>query len=232
MRCRALDGGWGLVAVAAVAAGVMAAGSTSATVEVRGSLEGAPEGATVEVALVRAPTLYELFAAVLNDDSGGLYTVEATVQAVDGRYALEVADPGVRWVRVRGFGTASLARLLVGPETDTLLPPLEFQRRAFCTLTLEGPTSAWIVRGESPGDLGYSRSWTTWPPLRRLEAGRKTRYEFEAGRTAPIRPALVASSCPSRSALPAMNRRWLSASPAPTLRWSCDDRLSRSSRVY
>ena len=185
MRCHALDGGWGRVAVAAVAAGVMAAGSTSATVEVRGSLEGAPEGATVEVALVRAPTLYELFAAVLNDDPGGLYTVEATVQAVDGRYALEVADPGVRWVRVRGFGAASLARLLVGPETDTLLPPLEFQRRAFCTLTLEGPTSAWIVRGESPGDLGYSRSWTTWPPLRRLEAGRKTRYEFEAGRTAP-----------------------------------------------
>ena len=187
MPCRALDGGWGLVAVAALAAGVLAAGSASATVEVRGSLEGAPEGATVEIALVRAPLLYDLLASVLSDDPTGLYPVETTVQALDGRFALKVVEPGAHWITVRSAGSTPRGYFLVGPETDTLLPPLQSDRSASCAVTLAAPEVAWVVSGRSLVDLRFSRLWGTWPPVRRLEAGRTTRLEFRAwGSSVPL----------------------------------------------
>ncbi len=63
-----------------------------------------------------------------------------------------------------------------------LLPPIESARIASCTLKLVTPGSAWVVAGRSLRDLRFSRSWNTWPPLRRLEEGKASRYEFEAER--------------------------------------------------
>ena len=182
MRYRVLNGGCSVAAATGLVAASLAAGVASASVEVRGSIEGLPDGASAEVSLVSAPPLYDLLAAVLADDPSGLYPVEATVQAQDGRFTFEVAELGVRWVRVRRGGSASEALLLVGPETDMLLPPIESARIASCTLKLVTPGSAWVVAGRSLRDLRFSRSWNTWPPLRRLEEGRASRYEFEAER--------------------------------------------------
>ena len=182
MRYRVLNGGCSVAAATGLVAASLAAGVASASVEVRGSIEGLPDGASAEVFLVSVPPLYDLLAAVLRDDPSGLYPVEAVVQAQDGRFTFEVAELGVRWVRVRRGGSASEALLLVGPETDMLLPPIESAGSAFCTLKLVTPGSAWVVAGRSLRDLRFSRSWNTWPPLRRLEAGRASRYEFEAGR--------------------------------------------------
>ena len=180
MRYRVLNGGCSVAAATGLMAASLAAGVASASVEVRGSIEGLPDGASAEVSLVSAPPLYDLLAAVLADDPSGLYPVEATVQAQDGRFTFEVAELGVRWVRVRRGGSASEALLLVGPETDMLLPPIESARTAFCTLKLVTPGSAWVVAGRSLRDLRFSRSWNTWPPLRRLEEGKATALEFRA----------------------------------------------------
>ena len=182
MRYRVLNGGCSVAAATGLVAASLVAGVASASVEVRGSIEGLPDGASAEVSLVSAPPLYDLLAAVLADDPSGLYPVQATVQAQDGRFAFEVAELGVRWVRVRRGGSASEALLLVGPETDMLLPPIEAARTASCTLKLVTPGSAWVVAGRSLRDLRFSRSWNTWPPLRRLEEGKASRYEFEAER--------------------------------------------------
>lgn len=169
------------LAAASLVAGLFWSGRASASIEVRGSVEGA--GAeSVEVALITARPLYELLAAVLADDPAGLFPVESTVRTVDGRFAFESAEPDVRWVRVRRSGSVDKALLVVGPRTDTLLRPLHASRGASCTLSLLTPGSAWVVAGRSPRDLRYSRSWSTWPPLRRLEAGRATGYGFDAGR--------------------------------------------------
>ncbi len=180
MQRRVLDS-IGFLAAMGLAAGLSWAGRASASVEVRGSVEGAG-AASAEVILVAARPLYDLLAAVLADDPAGLYPVETTLRAVDGRFAFESAEPDVRWVAVRRGGSVDKALLLVGPQTDTLLRPLPAGRDAFCTLSLVTPGSAWVVAGRSLRDLRYSRSWNTWPPLRRLEAGRATRYEFDAGR--------------------------------------------------
>ncbi len=138
MRYRVLNGGCSVAVATGLVAASLAAGVASASVEVRGSIEGLPGGASAEVSLVSAPPLYDLLAAVLADDPSGLYTVEATVQAQDGRFTFEVDEPGARWVTVRSAGSTPRGYLLVGPETDT------------------------------------------WPPVRRLEAGRATRLEFRA----------------------------------------------------
>ena len=182
MRYRVLNGGCSMAAATGLVTASLAAGVATASVEVRGSIEGLPDGASVEVSLVPAPPLYDLLSAVLGDDPVGLYPVEAAVQALDGRFAFEVDEPGAHWVRVGQRGSASKALLLVGPETDTLLPPVEFGRSSFCTLTLVAPVSAWVMAGRSPRGLRFSSRWSTWPPLRGIEAGKAVRYEFEAGR--------------------------------------------------
>lgn len=183
MRCRALDGVRYRVAATSLTAGLLSVAGAGASVEVRGTIEGQPNGRPLEVSLVRAPTLYELLSAVLRDEPDGFRAAEATVPVSDGRFVLDVAEPGARWVRVQGGGTAPRTYLLVGPETDTLLPPLELGNTASCSLRLVEPGSAWVARGRSLRDLRFSRSWSMWPPLRRLQAGRATRYEFEAGRS-------------------------------------------------
>ena len=180
MQRRVLDR-IGFLAAAGVAAGLIWAGRASASVEVRGSIEGAG-AASAEVTLLTARPLYDLLAAVLADDPAGLFPVESTVRTVDGRFAFEGAEPDVRWVRVRRGGSVDKALLVVGPQTDTLLRPLQASRGASCTLSLLTPGSAWVVAGRSPRDLRYSRSWNTWPRLNRLEAGGATRYGFDAGR--------------------------------------------------
>ena len=183
MRCRALDGVRNRVAVASLAAGILSVAGAGASVEVRGSIQGRPDVGPLEVSLVPAPTLYELLSRVLRDEAGGFHAAEAMVPVSDGRFVLDVAEPGVRWVRVQGAGTAPRTYLLVGPETHTLLPPLELGNTASCSLTLVEPGSAWVATGRSLRDLRFSRSWSMWPPLRRLQAGRTTSYEFEAGRS-------------------------------------------------
>ncbi len=180
MQRRVLDS-IGFLAAAGVASGLIWAGRASASVEVRGSIEGAG-AASAEVTLLTARPLYDLLAAVLADDPAGLFPVESTVRTVDGRFAFESAEPDVRWVRVRRGGSVDKALLVVGPQTDTLLRPLQASRGASCTLNLLTPGSAWVVADRSPRDLRYSRSWNTWPPLNRLEAGGATRYGFDAGR--------------------------------------------------
>lgn len=183
MRCRALDGVRYRVAAASLAAGLLSAAGAGASVEVRGSIKGQPDAGPLEVSLVPAPSLYELLDTVLRDESGGFPASEVTVQASDGRFVLEVAEPGVRWVRVQGASMTPRTYLLVGPETDTLLPPLELGNTASCSLTLVEPESAWVARGRSLRDLRLSRAWSRWPPLRRLQAGKAARYEFDAGRS-------------------------------------------------
>ena len=183
MRCRALDGVRYRIAATSLAAGLLAAAGTEASVEVRGSIEGQPGTGPLEVSLVRAPTLYELLNTVLLDEPGGFRAAETTVPVSDGRFVLDVAQPGVHWVRVQGGGTAPRTYLLAGPETHTLLPSLELGNTASCSLTLVEPESAWVARGRSLRDLRLSRSWSMWPLLRRLQAGRTTSYEFEAGRS-------------------------------------------------
>ena len=183
MRCRAFDRVCYRVAATSLAAGLLSVAGAGASVEVRGSIEGRPGVGPLEVSLVPAPTLYELLSAVLRDEPDGFGAAEATVPVSDGRFVLDVAEPGVRWVRVQGGGMTPRTYLLVGPETHTLLPPLELGNTASCSLTLVEPESAWVVRGRSLRDLRFSRSWSMWPPLRRLQAGRATRYKFEAGRS-------------------------------------------------
>ena len=182
MRCNVLGGFRTRVAAAGLAAAVLAAVGASASVEVHGSIGDSADVGPIQVSLVPAPTLHELFSAVLNDDPGGLYPVEATADVVDGRFALEVAEPGVHWMRVRSANAGEMAFLLVGPETDTLLPSRDLERPAFCTVSLKTPASAWIVRGRSLRDFGYPRSWTAWPLIRRIEAGTTVRHEFRGGR--------------------------------------------------
>lgn len=183
MRCRALDGVRCRVAATSLAAGLLWVAGAGASVEVRGSIQGRPDVGPLDVSLVRAPTLNELLSTVLRGEPGGFHPAETTVPVSDGRFVLNVAEPGVRWVRVQGPGTSPRTYLLVGPETDTLLQPLELGNTASCSLRLVAPGSAWVARGRSLRDLRFSRSWSMWPPLRRLEAGRATRYEFEAGRS-------------------------------------------------
>lgn len=183
MRCRGLDGVRCRVAATSLAAGLLWVAGAGASVEVRGSIQGRPDVGPLEVSLVRAPTLYELLSTVLRGEPGGFHPAETTVPASDGRFVLKVAEPGVRWVRVQGPGTSPRTYLLVGPETDTLLQPLELGNTASCSLRLVAPESAWVARGRSLRDLRMSRSWSMWPPLHRLQAGRATRYEFEAGRS-------------------------------------------------
>lgn len=183
MRCRALDGVRYRAVAVSLAAGLLAVAGAGAAVEVSGSIQGRPDAGPLEVSLVRAPTLYELLSTVLRDEPDGFHAAEVTVQTSGGRFAIQVAEPGVRWIRLQGPGTAPRTYLLVGPETHTLLPPLELGNTASCSLTLVAPGSAWVVRGRSLRDLRLSRSWSMWPPLRRLQAGRATSYEFEAGRS-------------------------------------------------
>jgi len=165
-----------------LAAGLLSVAGAGASVEVHGSIGESADVGPIQVSLVPAPSLYELFSAVLNDDVSGLYPVEATVDVVDGRFTFEVGEPGVRWVRVRSAGAGERAFLLVGPETNTLLPSHNLREPAFCTVSVKGPVSAWIVRGGSLRSLEYGRYWTEWPPIRRIEAGRPDRYEFAGGR--------------------------------------------------
>ena len=178
MRCNVLGGVRTRVAAAGMAAGMLAAAGASASVEVHGSIGDSADAGRAQVSLVPAPTLHELSSAVLNDDPGDLYPVEATVDVVDGSFALEVAEPGVRWIRVRRADAGEMAFLLVGPETDTLLPSRDLEKPAFCTVSLKAPGSAWIVRGGTLRDFGYPRSWTAWPSIRRIEAGTRVRHEF------------------------------------------------------
>ena len=183
MRCRALDGVLYRVAATSLAAGLVSVAVAGASVEVRGSIRGQSDAGPLDVSLVAAPALHELLNTVLRDEPSGFGAAEATVQASDGRFELEVAEPGVRWVRVQGPGTPPRTWLLVGPETDTLLPPLELAGTASCSLTLVEPESAWVARGRSLRDLRLPRAWSRWPPLRRLQAGKATRHEFDSGRS-------------------------------------------------
>ena len=185
MWCRVPDGIRSLAATSLVV-GTFSAGGVSASVEVRGSIDGPGFGSPVDIALVRAPSLYELLTAVLNDDSVGLYRVEATVQARNGRFSMRVGDPEVRWVTARRNEAAARAYLLVGPETDTLLPTLEFGKDAICTLTLTEPRSAWIASGQVLRGAVVAPSWRAWPPLRRLEAGAAGRFVLETGATLSV----------------------------------------------
>ena len=182
MRCNVFGGVRIRVAAAGLAAAMLAAAGASASVEVHGSIEGSAGVGPVQISVVPAPSYHELFSAILRDDASGLYPVEATVDVVDGRFAFEVGELGVRWIRVRSAGAGERALLLVGPETHTLVPSHDLKKLAFCTVSLKGPTSAWIVRGESLRDFGYERHWTDWPPIRRIEAGRPARHEFGGGR--------------------------------------------------
>ena len=182
MRCRALDGVLYRVAATSLA-GLLSVAVAGASVEVRGSIRGQSDAGPLDVSLVAAPTLHELLNTVLRDEPSGFGAAEATVQASDGRFELEVAESGVRWVRVQGPGTPPRTWLLVGPETHTLLPPLELAGTASCSLTLVEPESAWVARGRSLRDLRLPRAWSRWPPLRRLQAGKATRHEFDSGRS-------------------------------------------------
>ena len=196
MRCNVFGGVRTRVAAAGAAAAMLAAAGVSASVEVHGSIGDSADAGPVQVSLISAPSLRELFSALLNDDVNGLYPVEATVDVVDGRFTFEVAEPGVRWVRVRGSRSGERALLLVGPETNTLLPSHDLRELAFCKVSLKGPASAWIVRGGTlrgtpgPGwarSFGYGRYWTEWPPIRRIQAGTPGRYEFAGGRVVSSR---------------------------------------------
>ncbi|MCY3970932.1 MAG: carboxypeptidase regulatory-like domain-containing protein [Acidobacteria bacterium] len=178
MPRRVFEGVRNRLAATGLAAGLLAAAGASASVEVHGSIGQSADIGPIEASLVPAPSLYELFGAVLNDDVSRLYPVEATVDVVDGRFVFEVSEPGVRWVRVRSAVAGERAFLLVGPETDTLLPSHDLKKIAFCTVSLKTPASAWIVRGSTLRDFGYARSWTAWPLIRRIEAGRPLRHEF------------------------------------------------------
>ena len=178
MRCRALDGVGYRAVVVSLAAGLLAVAGASASVKVHGSIGQSADFGPIQVSLVPAPSLHELFSAVLNDDVSGLYPVEATVDVADGRFELEIAEPGVRWVRVRSSGAGERAFLVVGPETDTLLPSHDLKKVTSCSVSLKTPESAWIVRGGTLRDLGYARSWTAWPLIRRIEAGRPLRHEL------------------------------------------------------
>lgn len=182
MRCNVLGGVRTRVAAAGMAAGMLAAAGASASVEVHGSIRDSANVGPIQASLVPAPTLHGLFSAVLNDDLGGLYPIEATADVVDGRFVFEVTEPGVRWIRVRSANAGEMAFLLVGPETDTLLPSRDLEKLASCRVSLKTPASAWIVRGGSLRDFGYSRSWTVWPLIRRIEAGTTVRHEFGSGR--------------------------------------------------
>ena len=182
MRCNVFGGVLNRIAAAGLAAAMLAAAGASASVDVHGSIGDSADAGPVQVSLVPAPSLHELFSAVLNDDVGGLYPVEATVDVVDGRFVLQVAEPGVRWIRVRSAGAVERAFLLIGPETHTLLPSHDLKKPTFCTVSLETPASAWISRGESLRDFGYARNWTAWQLIRRIEAGRPVRHEFAGGR--------------------------------------------------
>ena len=182
MRCNVFGGVRTRVAAAGYAAAMLAAAGASASVEVHGSIGESADFGPTQAYLVPAPSLHELFSAVLNDDVSGLYPVEATAEVVDGRFVFEVDEPGVRWVRVRSAGAGERAFLLVGPETNTLLPSHNLRELAFCTVSVKGPVSAWIVRGGSLRSFEYGRYWTEWPPIRRIEAGRPDRYEFAGGR--------------------------------------------------
>ena len=182
MRCNVLAGVLTRVAATGMAAGMLAAAGASASVEVHGSIGDSADVGPIQASLVPAPTLHGLFSAVLDDDLGGLYPIEATADVVDGRFAFEVAEQGVRWIRVRSANAGEMAFLLVGPETDTLLPPRDLEKPASCRVSLKTPASAWIVRGGSLRDFGYSRSWTAWPLIRRIETGTTVRHDFGGGR--------------------------------------------------
>ncbi len=182
MRCNVFGGVLNRIAAAGLASAMLAAAGVSASVDVHGSIGDSADAGPVQVSLVPAPSLHELFSAVLDDDLNGLFPVEATVDVVDGRFVLQVAEPGVRWIRVRSAGAVERAFLLIGPETHTLLPSHDLKKPTFCTVSLETPASAWIVRGGSLRDFGYARSWTAWPFIRRVEAGRRVRHEFAGGR--------------------------------------------------
>lgn len=182
MQCNVFGDVRARVAAAGMAAGVLVAAGASASVEVHGSIGDSAEAGPVHVSLVPTPSLHELLSAVLKDDLSGLYSVEATADVVDGSFALEVAEPGVRWIRVRSANAGEMAFLLVGPETNTLLPSRDLEKTAFCTVSLKTPASAWIVRGGSLRDFGYTRSWTAWPLIRRIEVGTTVRHELGGGR--------------------------------------------------
>ncbi len=189
MRRNVFGGVLNRIVAAGLAAAMLAAAGASASVDVHGSIGDAADAGPVQVSLAPAPSLHELFSAVLNDDLNGLFPVEATVDVVNGRFTFEVDEPGVRWVRARSAGAGEWAFLLVGPETNTLLPPHDLKKLAFCTVSLKNPSSAWIVRGGSLRDFGHARSWTVWPPIRRIEAGRPARHEF-GGRIVSSRSGL------------------------------------------
>lgn len=178
MRCNVLAGVRAWVAASTLAAATLAAAGASASLEVHGSIGDSTGAGPVQVALTRAPSLHELLGAVLNDDPGGLYPVEAAAEVVDGRFTLEVAEPGVRWIGVRSVDAGERAFPLVGPQTDTLLPSRDLEELPSCTVALKAPASAWIVRGGSLRDLDHARRWTVWPLVRRIEAGRAVRHEF------------------------------------------------------
>lgn len=180
MRCRVTDR-VSFLAATSLLLGVLSAGGASGSVEVRGSINGAGGASPVEVALVTAPSLWELLSAVLDDDSAGLYPVEATAQARNGRFSLQIDEPDVRWVRVRRSGAATRAYLLVGPETDTMLPDLTFEEGVSCILTLTEPRRAWIAAGRGLRGAGVSPFWRPWPPLRRLDAGAAIRLDPGSG---------------------------------------------------
>jgi len=185
MRCRVPDGIRSLAATSLVV-GMLSAGGVSASVEVRGAIDDPGSGSPVDLSLVRAPSLHELLTAVLNDDPAGLYRVQATVQARNGRFSMHVSDPDVHWVTARRNQAAARAYLLVGPETDTLLPTLEFGQDAICTVTLTEPRSAWIASGQVLRGAVVAPFWRAWPPLRRLEAGTATRFALVAGPTLTV----------------------------------------------
>ncbi|MYA06807.1 MAG: hypothetical protein F4060_03045 [Holophagales bacterium] len=182
MPRRVFEGVRNRLAATALAVGLLTVAGASASVEVHGSIGRSADFGPAQAYLVPAPPLHELFSAMLNDDVSGLYPVEATAEVVDGRFVFEVDEPGVRWVLVRSGGAGEQAFLLVGPETNTLLPSHNLRELAFCTVFVKEPASAWIVRGGTLRDFGYARYWTEWPPIRRIEAGRPDRYEFAGGR--------------------------------------------------
>ncbi len=178
MPRRVFNGVRNRVAATGLAAGLVAAAGAAASVEVHGSIGESADVGPVQVSLVAAPSFYALFSALLNDDMSGLYPVEATVDVVDGRFTFEVGEPSVRWIRVRSAGAGERAFLLVGPETHTLVPSHDLKKVTSCSVSLKTPESAWIVRGGTLRDFGYARSWTAWPLMRRIEAGRSVRHEF------------------------------------------------------
>ena len=187
MRRRVFGCALNRVGAAVLAGAVPAAAGASASVEVHGSIGDSAGAGPVQVALTRAPSLHELLGAVLNDDPGGLHPVEAAAEVVDGRFTLEVAEPGVRWIGVRSVDAGERAFPLVGPQTDTLLPSRDLEELPSCTVALKAPASAWLVRGGSLRDLDHARRWTIWPLVRRIEAGRPVRHEFGGGSVVSFR---------------------------------------------